>query len=47
MIVFDLLKRKKYVYKIILNTRKVTLQGIIRCKVGLESVIHSNGWKLP
>ncbi len=45
-IVFGLLKRNGYVYtEIIPNARKATLQGIIRGKVDLESVIHSDGWR--
>lgn len=45
-IVFGLLKRDGYVYtEIIPNARKATLQGIIRGKVDLESVIHSDGWR--
>ena len=43
---FGLLKRDGYVYtEIIPNARKATLQGIIRGKVDLESVIHSDGWR--
>ena len=45
-IVFGLLKRDGYVYtEIIPNAGKATLQGIIRGKVEMESVIHSDGWR--
>ncbi len=44
-IVFGLLKRDGYVYtEIIPDVRKATLQAIIRGKVDLESIIHSDGW---
>jgi len=45
-IVFGLLKRGDKVYtEIVPNVSKVTLQGIIRGKVDIESVIHSDGWR--
>lgn len=45
-IVFGLFKRKGRVYtEIVPDCSKVTLQGIIRGKVDLESVIHSDGWR--
>ena len=45
-IVFGLFKRNGKVYtEIVPNCSKNTLQAIIRGKVGLESVIYSNGWR--
>ena len=46
-IVFGLFKRNgKVVYtEIVPNCSKNTLQAIIRGKVGLESVIYSDGWR--
>lgn len=43
-VVFGILKRKGFVYtQIVPDCTKATLQGIIRGKVDLESVIHSDG----
>ena len=45
-IVFGLFKRNGRVYKeIVPDCSKSTLQGIIRGRVDLESVIHSDGWR--
>ena len=45
-IVFGLFKRNGWVYtEIVPNARKRTLQGVIRGKVSLDSVIHSDGWR--
>ncbi len=45
-IVFGLLKRQDKIYtEIVPDCSKATLQGIIRGKVSLESVIHSDGWR--
>lgn len=45
-IVFGLLKRKGKVYtQIVPNASKATLQAIIRGKVDIDSIIHSDGWK--
>ena len=45
-IVFGLLKREGMVYtEIVPDVTKATLQGIIRGKVDVESVIHSDGWR--
>lgn len=45
-IVFGLYKRGENVYtEIVPNCSKAVLQGIIRGKVLLDSVIHSDGWK--
>ena len=45
-IVFGLFKRKGKVYtEIVPNTSRKTLQGVIRGRVDLESVIHSDGWR--
>ena len=45
-IVFGLFKRNGKVYtEIVPNCSKDTLQGIIRGKVALESVIYSDGWR--
>jgi transposase-like protein len=44
-IVFGLYKRNGQVYtEIVPNVTKPTLQGIIRGKVALDSVIHTDGW---
>ncbi len=44
--VFGLLKRQGKVYtEIVPDCRKATLQAIIRGRVALESVIHSDGWR--
>jgi len=44
--VFGLLKRRGKVYtEIVPDCRKATLQAIIRGRVALESVIHSDGWR--
>ncbi len=44
-IVFGLFKRNGKVYtKIIPNCSRATLQRVIRDKVNIESVIHSDGW---
>ena len=45
-IVFGLLKRHGKIYtEIVPDCSMATLQGIIRGKVSLESVIHSDGWR--
>jgi len=45
-IVFGLFKRNGHVYtEIVPDCSKTTLQGIIRGRVALESVIHSDGWR--
>ncbi len=45
-IVFGLFKRNGHVYtEIVPDCSKATLQGIIRGRVELESVIHSDGWR--
>ena len=45
-IVFGLFKRNGWVYtEIVPDVRKRTLQAVIRGKVSLESVIHSDGWR--
>jgi transposase-like protein len=45
-IVFGLFKRNGWVAtEIVPNARKATLQAVIRGKVALESVIHSDGWR--
>ena len=45
-IVFGLLKREGKVYtEMVPDCTKAALQGRIRGKVSLKSVIHSNGWK--
>jgi transposase len=45
-IVFGLLKREGKVYtEIVPNVTKATLQGIIKGKVDINSVIHSDGWR--
>jgi len=44
-IVFGILKRNDKVYtEVVKDCNKKTLQGIIRGRVDLESVIHSDGW---
>ena len=46
VLVFGLYKRNGKVYtEVVPNASKKTLQGIIRGKVALESVIHSDGWR--
>jgi transposase-like protein len=45
-IVFGIFKRQGKVYtEIVPDARKKTLQRVIRGKVDLESVIHSDGWR--
>ncbi|AMD93067.1 transposase [Desulfomicrobium orale DSM 12838] len=45
-IVFGLFKRDGRVYtEIVPDCSKITLQGIIRGRVKLESIIHSDGWR--
>lgn len=45
-IVFGLLKRDGKVYtEIVPDCKKATLQAIIRGRVSLETVIHSDGWR--
>lgn len=45
-IVFGLFKRNGWVYtEIVPDARKRTLQRVIRGKVALDSVIHSDGWR--
>lgn len=45
-IVFGIFKRNGSVYtEIVPNCSKPTLQGVIRGKVSLDSVIHSDGWR--
>ena len=45
-IVFGLLKRDGKVYtEIVPDCKKVTLQAIIRGRVSVEAVIHSDGWR--
>ena len=45
-IVFGLFKRNDRVYtEVVPDCSKATLQGIIRGRVELESVIHSDGWR--
>lgn len=45
-ILFGLIKRQGAVFtEIVPNCSKATLQGIIRGKVSLESVIHSDCWR--
>lgn len=44
-VVFGIFKRNGKVYtEIVPDAKKKTLQNIIRRRVGLESVIHSDGW---
>ena len=43
---FGLLKRSDKVYtEIVPNCKSVTLQRIIKGKTGVDSVIHSDGWR--
>ena len=43
--VFGILKRGGYVWtQIVPNAKKRTLQRLIRGKIGLDSVIHTDGW---
>jgi transposase-like protein len=45
-IVFGLLKRDDKVYtEIVPDCKKVTLQAIIRGRVSVDAVIHSDGWR--
>ncbi len=45
-IVFGIFKRKGKVYtEIVPDCRRSTLQAVIRGRVSLESVIHSDGWR--
>ena len=45
-IVFGIYKRNGSVYtEIVPNVQKKTLQSIIRGKVSLDSIIHSDGWR--
>ena len=45
-IVFGIFKRNGSVYtEIVPDCSKLTLQGIIRGKVGLDTVIHSDSWR--
>jgi len=45
-IVFGLLKREGKVYtEIVPDVKAVTLQGVIRGRVDIDSVIHSDGWR--
>ena len=45
-IVFGLYKRNGKVYtEIVPDTKKSTLQAVIRGRVNIESVIHSDGWR--
>ena len=45
-IVFGLFKRNGRVYtEVVPDCSKATLQGIIRGRVELESIIHSDGWR--
>ncbi len=45
-IVFGLFKRNGRVHtEIVPDARKATLQAVIRGKVGIDSVIHSDGWR--
>ena len=45
-IVFGLLKRGNEVYtEIVPDCKSATLQRIIKGKTGVESVIHSDGWR--
>lgn len=45
-IVFGLFKRNGWVYtEIVPDVKKRTLQRVIRGKVGLDSIIHSDGWR--
>ena len=45
-IVFGIFKRNGKVFtEIIPDCRRATLQAVIRGRVGLESIIHSDGWR--
>jgi transposase-like protein len=45
-IVFGLLKREGKVYtEIVPDVKAATLQGVIRGRVDIDSVIHSDGWR--
>ena len=45
-IVFGIFKREGKVYtEIVPDCSKATLQGVIRGRVDLDSVIHSDGWR--
>ncbi len=45
-IVFGILKRKGKVYtEIVQDARRKTLQDIIRGRVDMETIIHSDGWR--
>jgi transposase-like protein len=45
-IVFGLLKRDDKVYtEVVPDCKKATLQAIIRGRVSVEAVIHSDGWR--
>ena len=45
-IVFGIFKRKGKVYtEIVPNCKRKTLQAVIRGRVSLDSVIHSDGWR--
>ena len=45
-IVFGLLKREGKVYtEIVSDVKAATLQGVIRGRVDIDSVIHSDGWR--
>jgi len=45
-IVFGLLKREGKVYtEIVPDVKATTLQGVIRGRVDIDSVIHSDGWR--
>ena len=45
-IVFGVFKRNGYVYtEVVPDCSKATLQAIIRGRVDIESVIHSDGWR--
>ena len=45
-IVFGIFKRNGKVYtEIVPNCSKSTLQAVIRGKIGLDSIIHSDGWR--
>lgn len=45
-IVFGIFKRKGKVYtEIVPDCSKVALQKVIRGRIGIESVIHSDGWR--
>ena len=45
-IVFGIFKRNEKVYtEIVPDCRRSTLQAVIRGRVGLESIIHTDGWR--